>query len=125
MSSRDYFHEKAEESRHNETVAYIMFLTGALFFVGGILENLSLQGEPAWFLIIPYSTQLYAGAVLGLSLLAIGICLIIFGIIAGLNYSRDRSWYMQELRKANVQEKATMDRKLEIASRKKKETKSP
>jgi len=49
MSFRDYLHEKAEESRHNETLAYLMFLAGAIFFVGGILETLSLTGNPEWF----------------------------------------------------------------------------
>jgi len=36
MSFRDYLHEKAEESRHNETVAYLMFLAGTTFLIGGI-----------------------------------------------------------------------------------------
>mgnify|MGYP006910663535 FL=1 len=42
MSFRDYLHEKAEELRHNETLAYLIFLAGAIFFVGGIIETLSL-----------------------------------------------------------------------------------
>lgn len=43
MSFRDYLHEKAEESRHNETVAYLMFLAGTVFFVGGLLETLVIS----------------------------------------------------------------------------------
>ncbi len=39
MSFRNYLHEKAEESRHSETLAYLMFLAGAIFFVGDILET--------------------------------------------------------------------------------------
>ncbi|MDI6805877.1 MAG: hypothetical protein QMD20_04340 [Candidatus Bathyarchaeia archaeon] len=57
MSFREYLHEKAEESRHNESVAYLMFLAGVVFFVGGMLETISLAksillGEPEWFIFI-------------------------------------------------------------------------
>jgi hypothetical protein len=111
MSFRDYLHEKAEESRHNETLAYLMFLAGAIFFVGGILETLSLTGNPEWFLFIPYHTEPLAGAVLGLTLIISGSTLIVFGIAAGLSRSRARSWYMQELRKATSLEELSLKRK--------------
>jgi hypothetical protein len=110
MSFREYLHEKAEESRHNETCAYLMFLAGTMFFVGGILETLTLNvGEnPRWLIFIPYYTEPFAGAVLGLTLIVSGLSLIVFGIVAGLTYSRNRSWYMEELRKANYAEDALM-----------------
>jgi len=101
MSFREFLHEKAEESRHNETLAYLMFLAGAIFFLGGILETLSLANEPQWFLFIPYHTAPLAGAVLGLTLIISGLSLIVFGMASGMDYARNRSWYMQELRKAN------------------------
>jgi hypothetical protein len=84
MSFRDYLHEKAEESRHNEIIAYLMFLAGTMFFVGGIIETLSLAENPEWFLFIPYHTEPHAGAVLGLALIVSGLSLIIFGIVAGI-----------------------------------------
>jgi uncharacterized membrane protein YiaA len=108
MSFREYLHEKAEESRHNETLAYLMFLAGAVFFVGGILATLSLSEEPQWFLIIPYFTQSSSGTSLSLALLICGIALVFFGIAAGVNYSRDRGWYMQELKKAGSLEQGLM-----------------
>jgi len=108
MSFRDYLHEKAEESRHNETLAYLMFLVGAIFFIGGILETLSLAGNPEWLLFIPYHTEPLAGAVLGLTLIISGFTLIVFGIAAGLSRSRARSWYMQELRKATSLEELSL-----------------
>ena len=130
MSFRDYLHEKAEESRHNESVAYLMFLAGAVFFVGGILETLSLAKvilveDPEWFLFIPYYTKAHVGAVLGLSLIFSGLSLIVFGIASGINYSRDRSWYMQELRKASYLEEVMMQSKsAKNAPKKKKKVKS-
>ncbi len=111
MSSHDYLHEKAEESRHNETLAYLMFLAGVMFFVGGILETLSL-GAPAWFLIIPYSPQANPGMFLGITMIISGIGLVFFGILAAAHYSRDRGWYMQELRKAGTSEDGILRKKL-------------
>jgi hypothetical protein len=124
MSFRDYLHEKAEESRHNENLAYLMFLAGAIFFVGGILENLSLAENPEWFLFIPYHTSPLAGAVLGLALIISGFTLIVFGVAAGLSYSRDRGWYMQELRKATSLEEQSLKRKRRIKRTRKKTRKT-
>jgi len=122
MSFRDYLHEKSEESRHNETIAYLMFLAGVIFFVGGITETLSLTENPEWFLFIPYHTDPIAGAVLGLSLTVSGICLIVFGIATGLNYSRKRSWYMQELRKATILEEDSMMQKRSVKKSRRRKT---
>ncbi len=115
MSFRDYLHEKAEESRHNETVAYLMFLAGTIFFVGGILENLLISSviktNPEWFLFIPYYAVFHSGTVLGLALIICGLTLIVYGITAGISYSRNRSWYMNELRKANSVEEVLLSKK--------------
>ncbi|MEM2104704.1 MAG: hypothetical protein QW717_07450 [Candidatus Bathyarchaeia archaeon] len=115
MSFRDYLHEKAEESRHNELTAYLMFLAGTVFFVGGVLETLFMcqfiNKDPEWFYFIPYYAEPHAGAVMGLSLIIGGLALIIYGIAAGINYSRDRSWYMNEIQKANTLEEALLSRK--------------
>jgi len=119
MSFRDYLHEKAEESRHNETLAYLMFLAGAVFFVGGILETLSLGENPSWFLLIPYFSEASTGVFLGLTLIIGGISLIIFGILAGLNYSHDRDWYMKELGKANSLDEAAVNKKGKNGGKKK------
>lgn len=122
MSFRDYLHEKAEESRHNETLAYLMFLVGAVFFVGGMLETLNLAENPNWFIFIPYHSQPLAGAVLGLALIISGLTLIIFGIATGINYSHDRRWYMQELHKATILEKKSLTHERTIKKSGKKTT---
>jgi len=101
MSFKEYLHEKAEESRQNEMLAYVMFLAGAIFFIGGILITLSLTKNPNWFVFIPYQQELNAGAVLSLVLAVSGLCLLFSGVAVGLNCSHERKWYMEELRKAN------------------------
>ncbi len=107
MSIRDYLHEKAEESRHNEMLAYLMFIAGTILFVGGILITLTTTSLPDWFLFIPYyisSSEPYS--ILGLSLLGLsltlsGIVLLVYGVGMGLYYAHDRAWYMKELYKAH------------------------
>jgi len=111
MSFRDYLHEMTEESRHNELTAYLMFLAGVMFFVGGILESLSLAENPEWFIFIPYHAESIAGAALGLSLIVSGLSLIVYGIVAGVRYSRKRVWLMQEIRKATRLEEEAFMRK--------------
>ncbi len=120
MSFREYLHEKAEESRHNESIAYLMFLAGTVFLIGGILVPLCLTTEPHWFIIIPYITQPEAGGILSLTLIISGLVLIFFGIFAGIHYSRDRGWYMQELHKANSIEESILQGKSTKGSRKNK-----
>jgi hypothetical protein len=46
-----------------------------------------------------------------MTLIISGLSLIVFGIVAGLTYSRDRGWYMEELRKANSAEDTLMHTK--------------
>jgi cytochrome b subunit of formate dehydrogenase len=100
MSIHDYLHEKAAESRHNEIIAYIMFLTGSVFCIGGILSSLVMSQEPSWFLFIPYIADFTEAMFLEFSLLIIGLFLIVASIGSGVHYYRARSWYLKELTKA-------------------------
>ena len=115
MSIQDYLHEKAEESRHNEIIAYIMFLAGSVFFVGGILSSLSLGREPSWFLFIPYMADSTQGLFLQLAFLIVGLFLIVGGIGTGLHYYRGRRWYMQELCRANNAENLMREHRFQTA----------
>ena len=106
---RDYYHEKAEESRHNEVLAYLMFIAGVIFFVGGILSTVTINTafidfDPTnihWFLFFPYQTVSEPLGMLSLAFMLSGISLLVFGVGMGLYYAHDRVWYMKELYKAN------------------------
>jgi hypothetical protein len=115
MSIQDYLHEKAEESRHNEIISYMMFLAGSVFFVGGILSALGMGREPSWFLFIPYLTGSTQLLVLEITFLVAGLFLIVGGIGTGVHYYRDRSWYMRELGKAHNAESLIRDQRIKTA----------
>ena len=112
MSVPDYLHEKAEESRHNEIISYMMFLAGSIFFVGGILSSLGMGREPNWFLLIPYVAENTQALFLELAFLIAGLFLIVVGIGGGLHYYRSRGWYMREIAKAGKTDNLIKERKL-------------
>jgi hypothetical protein len=115
MSIQDYLHEKAEESRHNEMIAYMMFLAGSVFFVGGILSSLGMGREPSWFLFIPYLADSTQVLILEIALLLTGLSLIFSGIGVGVHHYRDRGWYMRELGKANNAENLMREQRIQFA----------
>jgi cytochrome b subunit of formate dehydrogenase len=100
VSGMDYLHERAEESRHNEILAYLMFMAGAIFFVGGLLETVITTENPDWFLFFPYKITPHAYSLLGLSMVLSGFTLLVLGIILGIHYALDRSLYMNQLKGA-------------------------
>jgi len=121
-SVKEYLHEKAEESRHNETTAYLMFLTGAIFFVGGVLITLAGTENPGWFGFFPYNPMPDPTSLLGLALTLSGVSLLVYGVAVGIYYSRKRSWYMRELSQAHsfvkesVNKKRSQERKQKLAA---------
>jgi hypothetical protein len=115
MSIQDYLHEKAEESRHNEVIAFMMFIAGSVFFVGGILSSISFGSQLNWFFFIPYLADFTQAMFLEIGFLIIGILLIVAGIGAGLHYYRDRSWYMRELCKSSETENFMRPQRIQYA----------
>ena len=106
----DYLHEKTEESRHNETISFLIIVVGSIFFVGGLLETVITSETPEWFLIIPYNLTPHPYSLLGLLLITMGLALFVLGVLLSIHYARERSWYMKELKKAQTTEESKLKR---------------
>ena len=105
VSGMDSMHEKIEESRHNETLAYLMFIAGAIFFVGGLLETVITTENPDWFLFFPYKITPHAYSLLGLFMVLSGFMLLVLGIVLCVQYASDRAFYFGQLKEVNVTKK--------------------
>lgn len=99
ISFTGYLHERAEESRHNESISFSIAILGAVLLVGGILETVTTTSNTQWFLIFPYQLTETSG-LLGMVLTVVGLVLSIFGIGFAIYYSAQRHWYFDELKKA-------------------------
>jgi len=100
LSFSYYLHEKAEESRHSESIAYCIAMIGSVFLTGGIIQTLITVQRPQWFLIFPYQLGASPYDFLGLGFTLIGVMLLLVGIILGVHYGAQRIWYTNALRDA-------------------------
>lgn len=98
LSFSYYLHEKAEESRHNESVGFLIAILGAVFLIGGILQTLVTVQRLQWFLIFPYQLGSSPYDFLGLAFTLLGIVLFLGGIVIGVYYASQRSWYFNALK---------------------------
>jgi len=105
ISGLNFVHEKIEETRHNETLAYLMFMAGAVFFVGGIVETLITTENPDWFLFFPYKITPHAYNLLGFFMVLSGFMLQVFGIVLGVHYVLDKTFYLDWLKGVNANNK--------------------
>jgi heme/copper-type cytochrome/quinol oxidase subunit 1 len=100
MSLRDYLHEKAEESRHNETLGFLILVIGVVMLMSGMLITAIRVENPDWLLFIPYKLNSHPSVLLGLSLTSIGLTLLILGIAFSTHSALQRTMYIDRLKEA-------------------------
>jgi len=100
MSLRDYLHEKAEESRHNETLGFLILLMGVIVLMTGLLITAIKVENPDWILFIPYKLNTHPVVLLALSLTSIGLTLLILGIVFSTHSALQRTMYIDRLKEA-------------------------
>jgi uncharacterized membrane protein HdeD (DUF308 family) len=100
LALRDYLHEIAEESRHNETLGFLIMVIGVNFLVGGIVATVATVEDPEWLLFIPYKLNSHPYSLVGLSFTSIGLVLLVLGIIFSIHSTLQRSLYMDRLKEA-------------------------
>lgn len=93
---------KAEESAHNEILAYLTIIMGATFLVGGLLETIIIAESPQWFLMLPYQRLSQPSSVLGLILTILGFVLISAGFILSIHYDRKKMRFLNQLEESNA-----------------------
>jgi len=98
LSFSYYLHEKAEESRHNESISFMVAILGSVFFVGGILQTLLTAQRLEWFLIFPYHLGSSPYDFLGLAFTLLGVMLFLGGIVLTVHYGAQRLWYTNALK---------------------------
>jgi len=100
MSLRDYLHEKAEESRHNETLGFLILVIGVIILMSGLLITAIKVENPDWLLFIPYKLNTHPFVLLALSLNSIGLTLLILGIAFSTHSALQRTMYIDRLKEA-------------------------
>ena len=100
MSLRDYLHEKAEESRHNETLGFLILIVGVIMLMSGLLITAVKVENPDWLLFIPYKLNTHPFVLLALSLNSIGLTLLILGVAFSTHSALQRTMYIDRLKEA-------------------------
>lgn len=100
LSFSYYLHEKAEESRHNECMSFMIAILGSVFLIGGMLQTFITAQRPQWFLIFPYQLGSSPYDFLGLALTILGITLFLAGIVLAVHYGGQRLWYSNALKES-------------------------
>ena len=101
MSLREYLHERAEESRHNENQAYMLAIVGVILFSVGTIQTIIVTDTPSWFLLIPYYISPEPYHLLGLFFTLTGIASVMSGGVLSVKYKLDRGQYLEELKRVH------------------------
>jgi len=106
MSFGDFLYRKAEDSTHNEILAFLTVILGAVILMGGLLVTIIVVEQPKWFLLFPYQLPSHPSAFLGLILTFTGFLLISVGFVMVIYYDRMKLWCMWQMEESNPNKKS-------------------
>ena len=101
MSFGDYLHRKADDSAHNEILAFLTVILGAVILMGGFLVTFIVVEQPMWFLLFPYQISSQPSSFLGLILALTGFLLMSTGFIMIIYYDRRKVWCLSQIEESN------------------------
>jgi hypothetical protein len=108
MLVEDRLHKKAEESAHNEILAFLLIILGVHFLTAGLMVTIIVSGGKEWWLFSIYWQLQTASTSLGLILTIIGFAISSAGFILVIHYDRKKSWYRRQIEKSSIMEKWKM-----------------
>lgn len=104
LSSTDLVWDKIQESRQNQTISFLIVITGAIFFILGFFETITSTGKPSWLLFIPYKLAPPAQNFVSLFMILCGSLFSFVGISFCIYYKFDREHYFELLNGKDVNE---------------------
>lgn len=99
MWREEFWYRKAEENAHNEVLAYLTVVLGAVFLVGGLFITITVTENPTWLFILPYQMPSSRPAILALILTTAGFGLMLAGFVLAVHYDHRRSCYLNQVEK--------------------------
>jgi len=106
MSFGDFLHRKAEDSAHNEILAFLTVILGTVILIGGLLVTIIAVEQPKWLLFFPYQLPSGPSAFLGLILTLTGFLLTAIGFTMVIYYDRRKSWCMCQIEESTPDQKS-------------------
>ena len=104
MSYTDWLRRKADESAHNEVLAFLTVVLGINVAIGGLIVTIIMLGGP-YFLTFLTQRRLDLSVALGPILSFLGFFTTSVGFVLTFYHDRKRAWYQSEMQKSSVYEK--------------------
>jgi hypothetical protein len=104
LSYKTWLYKKADESAHNEILAFLMVILGMNLLIGGLLVTINSirdQSILAFFNQAPFTNFSMIGSIL--TVVGFAIALVGFALI--IHYDRQKSWYYSEIEKSTMYKK--------------------
>jgi hypothetical protein len=105
LSYTDWLHRKADESAHNEVLAFLTVVLGINLAVGGLIVTIIMLGGPN-FLVFLTQRPVDLSVALGPVLTFVGFFVTCVGFVLTFYHDRKRAWYQGEMEKSSIYEKA-------------------